>query len=380
MANAFESFIPFNYRPRLIIWNVSPKIDVVSEKNEIPLTTQECFAVMDNISEFSKPIMVLSTNSCEKLNNDTFDRADIVDLILYGNSLGLKMIVETCGQKLNQELRNVLRSIGTKSIRILIHDRVKESIENGFLKNKEFSELDQKLNELRADGFEIQLGITLDKFDERTVAFMIDYAVIKNARGIYFHLSEDKSKLEKNKSKSNKAANKNVCREDIIAWIAKQKRLLPEEMYFSPQCIRYGFRHEEDILDFTQDHRAQINHTNTDHKPQIGHWCLGGKTFAYITNAGKVQICHDLKTECGDLRKNNYNFKKIWERSDVFKEIRNANFSCLQTRNFIGKFYTDKQLNIPSIVNRYNEITEEPNWNLMLEEEINEKQREAQKK
>jgi radical SAM protein with 4Fe4S-binding SPASM domain len=38
---------------------------------------------------------------------------------------------------------------------------------------------------------------------------------------------------------------------------------------------------------------------------------------------GKVQICGFLETECGDVRAEGYDFKKIWETSAVFLEMRN---------------------------------------------------------
>jgi hypothetical protein len=357
MANTFDSLNPFDYKPRLIIWNISPKLDKCNQNNSKPLSIQECFSVMDSISEFAKPIIVLSTNSCRKLNNDSFDRPDIVDLILYGNSLGHKMIVETCGHKLTQDLRNVLRTIGTKSIRILLHDRVKESIEEGFLHDEDFSDLDQRLTELKADGFEIQLGINLDNYDERAMAFAIDYSIKKNAKGIYFHLNSDNSLSKKGKS-ARMTSNKYHNKEEIIMWIAKQKKLLPEEMYFSPQCVRYGMRHHEDMLPNTAAENRNDDNTQIYNKPQISHWCLGGKTFAYITNSGKVQICHDLKTVCGDLRKYNYNFAEIWNNSKVFNDLRNSNYSCLQTQNFITKFYTSKSIGNNILEGGYSKIFE----------------------
>jgi MoaA/NifB/PqqE/SkfB family radical SAM enzyme len=354
MINTFNNLNPLVYKPRLIIWNISPKSTGGSRSNSKPLSIQECFSVMDSIAELAKPIIVLSTDSCRKLNNDSFDRPDIIDLILYGNSLGFKMIVETCGHKLTKDMRNILRTIGTKSIRVLLHDRVKESIDDGFLQSEEFSDLDQRLHELKANGFEIHLGLNSDVSDYRSIAFAIDYSVRKNAKGIYFHMSKNNSVSGKN-IKPAKNTSTPIERESLIMWIAKQKRLLPEEMNFSPQCVRYGIRHREDLQ---SDVSNTENHHSFHHgiKPQIGHWCLGGKTFAYITNSGRVQICHDLQTECGDLRKCNYNFVEIWNKSKIFSDVRNSNFTCLQTQNFITKFYKNKLVHDDIAAEGYSEL------------------------
>lgn len=357
MVHTFNNLNPLVYKPRLIIWNISPKSTGGSRSNSKPLSIQECFSVMDSIAELAKPIIVLTTDSCRKLNNDSFDRPDIIDLILYGNSLGLKMIVETCGHKLTKDMRNILRTIGTKSIRVLLHDRVKESIDDGFFQSEDFSDLDQRLDELKADGFEIQLGLNSNNIDYRSIAFAIDYSVRKNAKGIYFHMSNNNSLSGKN-IRPVRNTSSHIDKESIIMWIAKQKRLLPEEMNFSPQCVRYGIRHREDLQ---SDVSNTENHNSFHHgiKPQIGHWCLGGKTFAYITNSGKVQICQDLPSECGDLRKCNYDFVEIWNKSKIFSDVRDSNFSCWQTQNFITKFYKTKVVHDDITEEGYTELFEQ---------------------
>lgn len=323
MPYSFENINPLNYKPRLIIWEVS--CNCFNNKTDIkPLTTKESFTVLDSIAELSRPIVVLASNYQGNPPCDPLDRADIIDIILYGNSIGLKMIVETTGDKLNKDFRNILRTIGTKSIRILVHNKIKESIEHGFEQSEKFLALQKLLAEVKEDGFEIQLGLPINKFDEREISFGIDFAVRKNAKGVYFHLlySDAKSKKKKDINQFDK--------EDIIMWIAKQKRLLPDDMYFSPQCVRYGIKHVED-----EDHNAE--ETCHNEKSRIGHWCLGGKTFAFISATGSVQICSALKNECGNLHDTNFSFSKIWNNSDIFNWVRCNNFTCSQVQKTIDE-------------------------------------------
>lgn len=301
---------PSENRPRLIIWEITCSC-VLKNPSERHLTTQQCFSVLDSIAEISKPIIVLTSNYSYDNSCDPLDRPDIIDIILYGNSIGLKMIVETKGDKLTQDFRNVLRTIGTKCIRIVVDDKIKEDIENGYKKDAEFEDLNSLLDQLKSEGFEIQLGMNLKNFVEREVLFVVDFAVRKNAKGLYFHF-----KAEANKSK-------NYDNNDVIMWIAHQKRLLPDEMYFSPQCVKYGIKNVED-----ENEAPEIISKN----PRITHWCLGGKTFAFINRAGQVQVCSSIKTVCGDLYKENFNFAKIWRNCEKFNLLRYYNFTCLQTQ------------------------------------------------
>ncbi len=323
MRYSFENINPLDYKPRLIIWEVS--CNCFKNKTGVePFTTKESFAVLDSIAELSRPIVVLASNYEGNPPCDPLDRPDIIDIILYGNSIGLKMIVETTGDKLNKDFRNVLRTIGTKSIRILVNNKIKESIEHGFEQSEEFLALQKLLTEVKHDGFEIQLGLPINKFDEREIAYEIDFAVRKNARGIYFHLvnSDIKSKKKKDINQFDKEA--------VIMWIARQKRLLPDEMYFSPQCVRYGIKHIED-----EDH--DVKESCNNERSRIGHWCLGGKTFAFISATGKVQICSALKNECGNLRNANFSFSKIWHNSDIFNWVRCNNFTCSQVQKTVDE-------------------------------------------
>ncbi len=55
-----------------------------------------------------------------------------------------------------------------------------------------------------------------------------------------------------------------------------------------------------------------------------GHGCMGGKSFAFVSHTGTVQICGFLDVACGDLRREAFDFRKIWETSDVFRSVRDV--------------------------------------------------------
>ena len=52
--------------------------------------------------------------------------------------------------------------------------------------------------------------------------------------------------------------------------------------------------------------------------------CMGGQGFAFVSHTGKVQICGFLDVECGDVRETDFDFKPIWDTSQVFQEMRNT--------------------------------------------------------
>ncbi len=62
--------------------------------------------------------------------------------------------------------------------------------------------------------------------------------------------------------------------------------------------------------------------------------CLGGQGFAFISHVGKVQICEIFRNRmCGDLRQENFDFKRIWDTSPLLQEIRDIDNYSRQMRS-----------------------------------------------
>jgi MoaA/NifB/PqqE/SkfB family radical SAM enzyme len=120
------------------------------------------------------------------------------------------------------------------------------------------------------------------------------------------------------------------------------KTFSPRDMYFSPQCIRYGHKSNQTFVVNSHDQPAEGSESaglSDDPKSLFSsppsewlHWCMGGKTFAYIAADGVVQLCAGISAECGNLRDVGYDFGKIWERSSLMQNVREYDWSCTETR------------------------------------------------
>jgi len=52
---------------------------------------------------------------------------------------------------------------------------------------------------------------------------------------------------------------------------------------------------------------------------------MAGDGFVFISHRGQLQTCGFLDVACGDLRGENYDFRKAYWESEVFNEVRNRN-------------------------------------------------------
>jgi len=104
--------------------------------------------------------------------------------------------------------------------------------------------------------------------------------------------------------------------EKILSWIYENRE--KTNLKLKPTCAPHYYR----IFHQKEKEKGKKISVETHGLDAMTKGCMGGQSFAFISHTGKVQICGFLDVECGDVRKENYNFKKIWETSPVFLDMR----------------------------------------------------------
>jgi MoaA/NifB/PqqE/SkfB family radical SAM enzyme len=320
--NTFEE----RFRPRLIVWEILPKKkgnNVVAatafgngHRTAEPFSTHECLLVIDSIARTAKPIIVLT-------GQNLFERNDLFVIVEYGVALGLKMIIEARPEALTEEVLRTFSVFGNKIFRLLLDDCIAENPATRYEKSPSFLALETAIQRLRQAKYEIHLGLTITTTEMRELAFKHDYAFRRSANGLYCHLcfedgEEDPESLEAEEHGIDK----------VINAIARMKGISPKNMFFSPQCIKYELRNPDEIHDHELSDEGDGEHSSS----QWTHCCFGGKTYAFISPTGIVQVCAAQSQECGALRTNGYDFESIWEKSDVFNQLRQQTLTCPEAR------------------------------------------------
>jgi AdoMet-dependent heme synthase len=119
--------LPAFERPYVISWNLTyrcnlacehcyldaggkPEVHIASFADRSELSTEGCFGVMDEIASFAPGCLLILTGGEPLL------RRDIVDIIRYGASKGLWVVVGTNGVKITENLAIVLRREGVRGL------------------------------------------------------------------------------------------------------------------------------------------------------------------------------------------------------------------------------------------------------------------------
>jgi len=306
-----RSFPVENYRPRVIIWQLTSSMNGDTPETHKILTQQECMLITESVAHMSKSIVVLT-------GHHILDRPDLYDIVSYGHALGLKIILELDPEEITPEIMMKYKKFGPRIIRIILDERIVEDPDDRYRQSPQFFELEESVKRMKAEGFEVHFALNIFSPDERRLAFNLDYAFRRAAKGVYCHLHFD-PELPEYVSRNEGE----LSVDDFISKISELKPLLPNNMYCSPQCIKYIPFHPEEF--------PEIEFSIGEY-PRWVSQCLAGKSFAFIDEVGKVYLCSGMHRQCGDLRSNGFDFEEVWSDAKIFRDIRENNWTCTQTR------------------------------------------------
>ncbi len=296
--------------PRIIIWQIAPggnepqsgKRTVKRAGRGEPLNTTECMLVIDSIARTAKPIVVLSGDGIL----DRYPR--LTEILDYGRALGLKMIVEVTPAELTEDVVSKYSRFGGRIFRVKIGDPTDDLQHDRMEDTPRFDELEAALDRLESHGYESHVVFTATRPDIRTLAILHDYAVRRSVRGLYCHMRFGQ--------RGGGGARNGHGVDEFIGRFATMKEYSPSTMIISPQCVKFvpnGFRYG----------RAGQAGGSWDYS------CLGGKSFAFIDEEGRVRPCGSSGGERTTLRDTGYDFRNIWMHATSFTDSRAVCRNCL---------------------------------------------------
>ena len=321
------------YIPRLVAWEVTKKCKLnckhcrasASDRNfSGEFSTEECFKVLDNIASFAKPIIILT-------GGEPMIREDIYKIAKYGGSLGLRMVMAPCGLLMNKENTLKIKESGIKRISLSIDGANSESHDSFRQVKGAFDSVITAAKIAGETGLEFQINTTVTKLNYKELDRILSLAIELGAVSYHPFLlvpmgrGKDIAQLEIEPEQY----------ENVLTWIYKKSKEISIQL--KPTCAPHYYR----ILR-QKENEAGIKVTPKTHGLNaMTKGCLGGQGFAFISNTGRVQICGFLEHSAGDIREESYDFKKIWNNSELFKKIRdidNYNGKCgiCEYRSFCG--------------------------------------------
>jgi heme b synthase len=312
--------------PRLIAWEVTRQCPLAcrhcrasAEKSayEGELSTDECFRVLDNIAAFARPTIILT-------GGEPLLRPDIFDLAAHARGLGLPVVLATCGKPLTPDVAARLKESGVHAISISL-DGASAASHDAF--RGETGAFDAALRALAAAkqaGLAFQVNTTVTRLNRAELPAIRDLAIRLGAHVFNPFLlvptgrGKELAEMELSAQEY----------EETLRWLAEQEDRpdIRIRVTCAPHYQRIVLERRRSLK------RAGSAAPPADAdapggppagaEPPAAQGCLGGKAFAFISHRGQVQICGFLDVECGDLRRDGLDFRRIWETSEVLGRMR----------------------------------------------------------
>lgn len=283
---------------RMIAWELTSSCNLKclhcrasaeSERDPDELTLKECEAIIDSISEFSSPTIILT-------GGEPLLRHDLMDLIEYGKRKKLRMVLATNGTLVTDEVTRSLKALGIKRVSLSIDGKDRESHE--------------------------RIRGVLGSFD-----YVISAARIFKDHGIPFQINTTITSLNSAEIESIYELSKSL---GACAWhpfllvpVGRGKDIYsdmdPKE-YDKVLYRIYGLqkRGEIEIKVTCGPQYYRIMKENGDEVLSSG--CLAGKAFMFISSKGFAKPCGYLDVISGDVKKDGV--QRVWRESEVFLKLR----------------------------------------------------------
>jgi len=293
-------------KPRIVAFEVTRKCRfncihcraVASEKADSEyLTTDQCKQILFSLGRYNKCVVILT-------GGEPMEREDIYELIEFGNDVGHRMAMATCGYSINDDTAKKLKDCGTLTLSFSLDGSDANSHDS-------FRRV--------AGAFEITLA-AIEKSREHGIRFQINTTVTSRNIGHVpkiAHLAQELGAYCFNPFIL-VPTGRGAAISDEILDPAKYEKLLRDLVKIK----------KEIPIDVRVTCGPQFSRimAQTGSKAFLGkrksQGCMAGGEFAFISYRGDVQTCGFLDISAGNLIDNGYNFADIWENSALLKKIR----------------------------------------------------------
>ncbi|MBI9016836.1 MAG: radical SAM protein [Phycisphaerae bacterium] len=311
--------------PLLIAWEVTRSCNLncqhcrAAAKNCVypnELTTEQCFKLLDNIAGFAKPIIILT-------GGEPMLRKDIYEIARHGSDLGLRMVMAPCGMLIDDEAVKKIIDAGIQCISISIDGANAKSHDEFRRVPGAFQIAMDAIAAAKRHGlpFQINTTITTHNIDELPDIMQMarDLGVVTFNPFLLVPTGRGKELADQELSPEQY--------EQTLQWLSEKSTETEMQMRVTcaPHYQRIIRQNHKSLADNVEKPKGHGHRGGPGKKHGVQPaGCMGGKSFAFISHTGRVQICGFLETLAGDVSKNDFDFEDIWKNSRFFNEIRDV--------------------------------------------------------
>lgn len=287
----------------IISWNTTNACNMYCDhcyrdagcKADEELNTAEAKTLLEQIAKAGFKIMIFS-------GGEPLTRPDIVELVQYASSLGLRPVFGTNGTLITVELAQALKAAGAMGMGISL-DSLDAGKHNHFRRFPEAWEgAVRGMRNCRQAGLPFQIHTTIMDWNVHEIENITDFAVNEGAVAHHFFFLVPTGRAVSIEAESLRAQ----AYEETLTRILKKQQQVDIEL--KPTCAPQFMR------------IARQMGMNL----RFGRGCLAGTSYCIISPKGQVQPCAYLNIPLGDVRETP--FDEIWRNNEVLQRLRTLEY------------------------------------------------------
>ncbi len=304
-------------RPYVISWNLTyrcnlacehcyldagprPQVETENFSDRSELTTQQCFAVIDDIVSFGPESLVILTGGEPLL------RRDILEIIRYAASRDLWVVVGTNGVKISENLANLLKKEGVRGLAISL-DALSAERHDAFRQVKgAWHNTVKGAGVLHRAGLPFIVQTTVGRHNVHELREIADFAYEKlgaTVWNLYFLVPTGRGQFTSDMSPAQY--------DEVLADLHAIQKKYAGKMMANAKCAPHYIK-----TLFEQDDRSPFLKSYTGGAGG----CPAGTHYMGIRPNGDVTPCPYLPVFGGNLKTSS--LRAIWDDSEVFIKIR----------------------------------------------------------
>ena len=302
LADSPSAKVKAEFVPLVVSWNVTRKCNlkcshcyINASKEELrgELTTEEAKRLMDQISDVSRPLLVLS-------GGEPLLREDIYDLIRYGTSKGFRMGLGSNGSLIDEAIAKKLKDAGVKTVSISLDSSIPEKHDEFRGVEGSWQKAVNAITALKQNGVLVQVNTTVTQQNHEEIDEIMSLTEELGVEN--FHLF---FLVPTGRGKKIADISPGLYEGMIKSTFAKTGK---HRLNVRPSCAPQFMRIAKDMgLDMRQWIRG----------------CIAGLYYCRVYPNGDITPCPYLPVKLGNIREKT--FSEVWFNSEVFRNLRDFN-------------------------------------------------------
>lgn len=303
------------FSPKWIAWEITRRCNLrcvhcrsSSEreaKGHPDFSTEEAFRVLDDISGYARPVVVLS-------GGEPLLREDVFAIAQYGTEKGLRMCLATNGTLVTDAVCEKIKASGIRIVSLSL-DGSTEEVHDDFRNEKgAFRGIMNAAGLFRKHGIDFIINSSFTKRNQEEIPRVYRLAKELGATAWYMFMIVPTGRGEEI---MNELISKEEY-EEILDWHYRMEKDEPD-MLVRPTCAPHYYRV---VLQKSKEEGGTFKRRTLKFSTGGSKGCLAGQLICLIDVDGNVLPCSYFPKAAGNIRRQS--FKDIWENAELFREMR----------------------------------------------------------